>query len=191
MSRALSRSPGSGCEVGDAHRQGRKPFLMGEVGGDAFAEGFTGAVQVLRFRRVVRADLIVERVAFHRLRAAGEHHPAAAGVFRRAEDIEGAENVVVHQRAAEVGVGEGSAARCNTVSILAQAARQASIGDVEADDFVAGLQIVQQTDVAFRRAARSDRPLPDETPWLPAAGAGDQNPTSVRNTMMTAIPTLD
>ena len=74
MSRALSRSRAEAGEVGDAHRQGGKPFLMGEVGGDAFAEGFAGAVQVLRFRRVVRADLVIERIAFHRLRAAGEHH---------------------------------------------------------------------------------------------------------------------
>ncbi len=170
-----------GGEVGDAHRQGGKPFLMGEVGGDAFAEGFAGAVQVLRLRRVVRADLVIERIAFHRLRAAGEHHPAAAGVFRRAEDIEGAENVIVHQRAAEVGIGGGIGRQMqHGVDIGAGRAAGIEIGDVEADDFVARLPIAQQADVSFRQAQRvAIAHRQTKRRGYPAAGAGDQNPSQL------------
>ncbi|MNV35591.1 hypothetical protein D3C71_1270400 [compost metagenome] len=84
-------------EVGDAYRQRRQPLLMGKVGGDALAKRFADPVQIFRLGRVLRSNLVIQRIALHRLRAAGEHHAFATGVLRRTEDIEGAEDIVVHQ----------------------------------------------------------------------------------------------
>ena len=79
------------------------------------------------------------------------------------------------------------------VDIGAGRAAGVEIGDVEADDFVAGLQIVQQTDVAFRQAQRVAiaHCLTKRRGYRPPAPVIRIRPTSVRNTMMTAIPTLD
>ena len=66
------------------------------------------------------------------------------------------------------------------VDIGAGRAAGVEIGDVEADDFVAGLQIVQQTDVAFRQAQRvAIAHCLTKRRGYPAAGAGDQNPSYI------------
>ncbi|MNG76633.1 hypothetical protein D3C79_351590 [compost metagenome] len=150
---------------------------MGEIGGDAFAERLADAVQVFRFGRVFRADLIIQRITFYRLRAAGEYHAFAAGVFRRAENIVGAEDIVIFQRVTKIGIGGGIGGQVqHGIDIGAGRAAGIEIGNVEADHFIVGLQAGQQVDVSFRQPqliAISHRLT--ECRGDPATRAGNQN----------------